>query len=66
MPNSNNNYDNDNNNNNNNNNDDDDDDDDKSSNDVIIKSIKNAKSKYFLLLPDEWACSKEKKLFSTS
>ena len=39
----NNNNDNDNNNNNNNNN---------NSNDVIIKSIKNAKSKYFLLLPD--------------
>ena len=50
-----------NNNNNNNNN---------SSNDVIIKSIKNAKSKYFKLLPDlarkGMSLLKRKKMFSTS
>ena len=54
-----------NNNNNNNNND-----NNNSSNDVIIKSIKNAKSKYFKLLPDlarkGMSLLKRKKMFSTS
>ena len=54
------NYNNNNNNNNNNN----------SSNDVIIKSIKNAKSKCFLLLPDlsrkRMGLLKRKKMFSIS
>ena len=61
--NSNNNNDNNKNYNNNNNN-------NNSSNDVIIKSIKNAKSKYFKLLPDlarkGMSLLKRKKMFSTS
>ena len=42
-----------------------------SSNDVIIRSIKNAKSKYYLLLPDlsrkrMGLLKREKKMFSDS
>ena len=64
------NYNNNNNNDNNNNNNNNNNKNNNSSNDVIIKSIKNAKSKYFKLLPDlarkGMSLLKRKKMFSTS